>query len=65
MMTTEERITNLKNDDTVGITDGIDLENLSEEDLCKLEEEVFRYNSSRTAAWTKDFEKKQPTDKPS
>jgi hypothetical protein len=53
----EDRITDLKVVDNVGMLDGIDLDSLSDEEFDLLEDEVCTYAVNRAAAWEKQFKK--------
>ena len=61
-MTRPERIAELRWFDNVGMLDGLDLDNMSEEDFSKLEAEVVKYSANRANAWANAFKEKKGGD---
>ncbi len=58
-MTRQERIDELRWLDNVGMLDGLDLLNMSEEEFSKLEAEALEYTSNRATAWEKEFRREK------
>jgi hypothetical protein len=53
----EDRINELRVIDNVGMLDGVDLENLTEDEFDRLENDVISYSKKRLKAWCASVKK--------